>query len=528
MPAHIPQSPETAPTKALIYCRVSSSKQATEFHGLDSQEARCRSHALHMGYEVEAVFPDDVSGAGDFMRRPGMVALLSYLDAQPDRKNYVVIFDDLKRFARDTEFHIKLRKAFRMRGARIECLNFRLEDTPEGKFIETILAAQGELEREQNSRQVVQKMKARVLAGYWCFSPPKGYRYKKVVGHGKLLVRKEPLASIIKEALEAFACGRLESVAEVKRFLESQPAYPRDHRGEVHFERVAELLNRMLYAGYIEVPKWGMSFIPAKHEPLVSLATWQRVQERLKGPPKAPVRKDLNEDFPLRGFVCCASCNQPMTACWSKGRTKHYAYYLCDTRDCPDRRKSVRKEIIEGEFETLLAALKPSAHLFHAIYEMLRDQWNDRLARSEEMARAVAGELQRVEVKVRQLVDRVMGASTSALAEAYEARLRELHEHKAALSEKAASIGKPQATFAETYRTAFAFIANPCNLWHSPRLEDRRAVLRLVFAERLAYQRGSGYQTAQTALIFKLLGDKNMQMEEVVGPAGLEPATNPL
>lgn len=85
-----------------------------------------------------------------------------------------------------------------------------------------------------------------------------------------------------------------------------------------------------------------------------------------------------------------------MTACWSKGRTKHYAYYLCDTRDCPDRRKSVRKEVIEGEFETLPAALEPSAHLFHAIYEMLRDQWNDRLARSEEMARAVAGGLQRV------------------------------------------------------------------------------------------------------------------------------------
>lgn len=63
-----------------------------------------------------------------------------------------------------------------------------------------------------------------------------------------------------------------------------------------------------------------------------------------------------------------------MTACCSKGRTKHYAYYLCDTRDCPDHRKSVRKEIIEGEFETLLAALKPSMHLSHALYEMPRGQ----------------------------------------------------------------------------------------------------------------------------------------------------------
>lgn len=39
-------------------------------------------HALAKGYHVEAMFPDDVSGGGDFMNRPGMVALLSFLEAQ--------------------------------------------------------------------------------------------------------------------------------------------------------------------------------------------------------------------------------------------------------------------------------------------------------------------------------------------------------------------------------------------------------------------------------------------------------------
>ena len=100
----------------------------------------------------------------------------------------MVIFDDLKRFARDTEFHIALRRAFQRRKARIECLNFKFDDTPEGKFIETIMAAQGELERQQNSRQVIQKMQARIAAGYWCFKPIIGYKYKRVDGHGKLLV----------------------------------------------------------------------------------------------------------------------------------------------------------------------------------------------------------------------------------------------------------------------------------------------------------------------------------------------------
>ena len=151
--------------RALIYPRVSSAKQRLEGSGLESQEQRCREYAEAQGYIVEAVFPDEFSGGGDFMNRPGMVALLSYLDAQKGRP-YVVIFDDLKRFARDTEFHLKLRREFSKRGAEIECLNFKFEDTPEGKFIETLMAAQGELEREQNRRQVVQKMKARVENGF--------------------------------------------------------------------------------------------------------------------------------------------------------------------------------------------------------------------------------------------------------------------------------------------------------------------------------------------------------------------------
>jgi len=152
--------------KALIYCRVSTTKQTIEGSGLQSQELRCRRYAEDKGYLVAAVFPDDASGGGDYMKRPGMVSLLAFLDAQP-HENFVVIFDDLKRFARDTVFHIQLRQALEERGAAVECLNFKFEDTPEGQFIETIMAAQGELEREQNRRQVVQKMRARVEQGYW-------------------------------------------------------------------------------------------------------------------------------------------------------------------------------------------------------------------------------------------------------------------------------------------------------------------------------------------------------------------------
>ena len=215
--------------QALIYCRVSSSKQRLEGSGLESQEQRCRAYAEEKGYDVEAVFPDDVSGGGDFMRRPGMVALLSYLDAQKG-KPYVVIFDDLKRFARDTEFHLKLRREFSTRGATIECPNFRFEDTPEGKFIETVIAAQGELEREQNRRQVVQKMKSRVESGYWVFRAPVGYRYVSApAGGGKVLVFDDVLAPVVREALEGFASGHCRGSG---RGLRGSGARPRPRRSQ--------------------------------------------------------------------------------------------------------------------------------------------------------------------------------------------------------------------------------------------------------------------------------------------------------
>lgn len=268
-------APDQGAQKAIIYCRVSSKNQTIDGAGLESQEHRCREYAAQRGYEVEAVFPDGISGGGDFMKRPGMVALIAYLDARSD-EDFVIVFDDLKRFARDIEFHKKLRRTLDSRGARPECLNFRFEDTPEGEFIETIIAAQGELERKQNRRQVLQKMKARVEQGFWVFHTLPGYKYAKAEGGGKILVHDEPLASIMREALEGFASGRFATQAEVKRFLEARPEFPRPKsmKGLIRQQRVTDVLTHPLYAGCVLAPSWDVTLREGKHEGLISYQTF--------------------------------------------------------------------------------------------------------------------------------------------------------------------------------------------------------------------------------------------------------------
>ena len=278
--------------KALIYCRVSSKSQEIDGHGLESQETRCRQYAAAKDYDVAMVFPDTISGGGDFMKRPGMVAMLAFMDAQPDER-FIVIFDDLKRYARDVEFHLKLKRAMDTRGAIRECFNFSFSDSPEGKFHEIVIAAAGQLEREQNGRQVTQKMKARMQSGYYVLRAPIGYEYKKVQGRGRMLFPQEPFASIIREGFEGYASGRFATQAEVTKFFDTFPEFPRGKDGHVLNQKTLDILTHPLSTDYINSDHYDVHWLKVHHESIVPLDVVEHVQERRKGGVHAPKRANI-------------------------------------------------------------------------------------------------------------------------------------------------------------------------------------------------------------------------------------------
>ncbi|MBL1419271.1 MAG: recombinase family protein [Alphaproteobacteria bacterium] len=497
---------ENEPVNALIYCRVSSRKQATEGGGLESQEQRCREYAELHGYNVVAVFPDDVSGGGDFINRAGMVALLAFLDAQED-KQYTVIFDDLKRFARDTEFHIKLRREFALRKATIKCLNFNFDDTPEGKFIETIFAAHGELERQQNGRQVTQKMKARAKQGFCVFRAVVGYKYIKSKHGGKILVRDEPLASAVQEALESFASGRFESQAEVKRFLEGQPSFPKDTKtGEITYQRIGKMLTQPLYAGYIEVPNWGISLREAKHDGLIDFETFEKIQNRINSDARIPARADISEDFPLRGFIACNDCGNALTACWSKSQTgKRYPYYLCATKRCVSNRKSIPRQKLENEFAALISSLQPSNDLFKVVKSMFNLAWTQRLTQAKAHQEGFKQQALVVDEQINDLLEKIVNISNLSVIKSFEKRIVNLERQKLLLAEKGKKTTPTKATFDELFELAFTLLANPKKIWDDGQLAMKRNLLKLVFLDRLSYCRKTGLRTPNLSLPFKML-----------------------
>ena len=62
---------------AVIYCRVSSTKQVKEGHGLDGQEARCRDFSRTNAFEVVNVFREE-GVSGSLSERPAFFDMLDF------------------------------------------------------------------------------------------------------------------------------------------------------------------------------------------------------------------------------------------------------------------------------------------------------------------------------------------------------------------------------------------------------------------------------------------------------------------
>lgn len=510
--------------KALIYCRVSSQAQVKKGDGLNSQDTRCREYAKNQNYEVAAIFHDE-GITGKLLDRPKIKEMLAYLKRHAKHEQYIVIIDDISRLARDLETHIKLRTAIAHAGGKLESPSIEFGEDSDSRLIEHLLASVAAHGREKNAEQVKNRMRSRMQKGYWVFHQPLGYRFEHRAGHGKVLVPDEPTASVIKQAMEGFANGRFGSLTEVANFMGSHRHFPHESRGALYLTCLREMMERVLYTGYVEYRPWDISLRPGHHAPLITMQTYNKIQERLQEKSYASQRSDIHLDFPLRGFVVCHSCERPMTACWSAGRTEKYAYYLCRNPDCPECKKSIRRETIEGEFKTIIAGMTPAPKLIEMMRDLVKTAWDDQFSNRGEHAKAMQDRIQTVETEIGQFLDRILNAESNAVIKAYEGKVGKLETEKAELTERLLAMDETPTDFDTTFQTAFEFLSNPQKLWVSEDIKDKKLLLKLAFSRQLPYRRNEGFQTAAYALPFAVSRGLTSPKWGMVEMTGIEPAT---
>lgn len=509
-------------TKAVIYCRVSSEKQVKEGNGLDSQEHRCREYALSLGLEVESVFRDEGISGGLF-DRPAMKALLGYLDGHWQDK-YIVIFDDLKRFARDVEVHLRLKSEMNGRQAKLRCPNYNFDDSAEGEFVETIFAAQNELERKQNRRQVCQKMKARVERGYWCFCQPTGYEFRKDKEHGKLLFPVHPVADLIAEGLEAFADNRLLDQGDLLRFYRSKNLHGLLGRKQVYFELVKRMLTESLYAGIVEYQEWGISRRKGHHKGIISEETFDRIQDKLRKKARKVWKSD-GAEFPLRRLVDCIICGKTMTGSSnrSKNPNKSYPHYTCNNKECSANPKNITASKVEADYVKMLEGIAVDRELLKMAEMVVTRIWENKVKNASSDRAASETEIRSLEAQIDEYINLIPAARSDSLKARYEAKIEGLDQRVRDI--KFALQNKKEPDFAEALRLVLKFLGTPAETWSNAVRELKTLVHSMIFEENPKYALQTGFGTPSLSLPFLIkehVSDVNCELVEV---AGITPAS---
>ena len=516
--------------KWLIYCRVSSAKQVKEWNGLSSQEKRCRDYAINtLWIEVERVFNDEWVSWWVFERK-SIRELFNYIDSNKD-SNYVVIFEDLNRLSRDIQIHWLLKAEFKKKWVELASPNFQFEESPEWTFRENMSVSMAQYEKDKNKQRVNDRMKARLEQWFWCFKLPIWYKFSTNSKWWKEIIIDENNYKIIKLILEKFAKDELKTINDVARYLNNKwiKVWTIKKWKVYNANLVSRMLQNILYAWYIEFPKWWVKRVKANHEPFISIKTYEKIQKKLSFNPQKILAKieennnriDKSEDFPLRWFLYCESSKQMITWAWSKWKKSKFPYYIYP-RKSPLYWKSINRDKLHKEFEDFLKAIQPKEELILAFEKAVELVIKNNKENQVNIKDKYKKEIIETEKRINNYITRIWKSNSEVLIENYEKQIEELEREKKIISKKLNDSIKIDWT---PLKRKTKLVRNSLNIWKSSNLDNKKALLKNIFPEGIPINKKRQVWTPIFSLLYQSFSIWESSFYEMVGHPGLEPRT---
>ncbi len=325
--------------RCAIYTRKSNEDGLEQkFNSLDAQRVVCEKYIKSReGWVALAKKYDDGGFSGSNLNRPAIKELFE--DVKVGEVDCVVVYT-LDRLSRETKDCIEVTSFCRRhRISFVAVTQIFDNNTPMGKFVQTVLSGAAQLEREMIVERVKNKIATSKEQGLWMGgNPPLGYDVKE-----KELIINEKEAKIIKHIFERYM--ELKSMAELAREL-NREGYRTKAKSDIFKKAtVRRIITNPIYMGKIRHYE---KQYKGKHEAIIEEEKWQKAQELISNQPH---RKAKYEEALLKGIIKCKSCDVNMTLTYSKKENKRYRYYVCNNHLRGKNCESVNRTIVAGEIE---------------------------------------------------------------------------------------------------------------------------------------------------------------------------------
>lgn len=500
---------------AVIYARVSTKEQAQNL-SIGTQTQACRRYCEQNDLDVLEVFVDAGESAKT-IARPEFQRMIAYCHANSEVIRTVVVHS-LSRFARDQFGHLTVRATLAKVGVTLRSVNERVDDTPSGKFIESVLAASAQLDNDQKSQRTREGMMAALATGRWTFPPPLGYiRARDGLDHASI-TQDPQRAPLIRAAFELVASG-LHSTRQTLKQVTTLGLRTRTGQ-RVGATTFHNLLRNPIYAGLLVVKRWGIEPHRGNFQPIISESLFEATQAVLEGRRLAVTPHARNHpDFPLRRFVRCHACETPLTGSWSKGRNGRYAYYRCPKEAC--RSVNIRKAELEARFVDYLDSLRPKPEFLALFREIVLDTWKEKQVEATKATELLSRRVSDLKARTDRLVETFVFDKAIDKA-TYDEHLEKLRV-ESAVAEVALHDAKLEHLDVEIV-VAFAehVLGNAGRMWSEFSLEQKQRLQAVLFPRGVTFGIG-GFGTAETAVIFRLLHSVGPNMFSEASPTGFEP-----
>jgi len=382
--------------KALIYCRVSTEEQAEEGrYSMKTQKRLCESH-IETGGEyklaTEGVYEDPGKSATN-MSRSGLQDLI--IRVQEDKSIGAVFVQDTDRLARNVMDHLTIKALLEKNEViLISVSQPSIEDSPEGNFMDLIMAGVNQLQSQITGRKVMKSMENRFKDGWYPTKAPLGYLNVGEEGNEekRIIIQDPEKAPLVRELFTIYATG-VYSMFDIRDTLYKKGliAYRGNKPGRT---LLFSILENSFYYGEMH---WGGMIGKGKHKPLITKELFNQCQ-KIRAERNRFARRDRKYNFLYNGLIFSATTGRRYVG--EKIIKKGLSYYRChgnrDKKLDPND-KPIRMNVFDEYVKDVFLGIQFSDKFIDKVVAKVKQIYDKK--RTDVMAGKIVLENQRLGIK---------------------------------------------------------------------------------------------------------------------------------
>lgn len=441
------------------YIRVSTAKQGTHGVSLVEQKSAIERYAAKSEFQIIDWFEERETAA-----KRGRPVFSRMLALMRKGKAAGVIMHKIDRSARNLKDWADLGELIDA-GVEVHFAADALDLNSRGGRLSADIQAVVAADYIRNLREETRKgFYGRLKQGLYPLGAPVGYLNQ---GGGKAKTPDPATAPFIRRAFELYATGRY-SLHMLRDEL-VRTGFRRPTGSPLRIQHLSLILNNPFYAGIIRLRRSRETF-RGVHEPLISIATFERVRAVLKG---KLVNRMVQHDFLYRRLFTCASCDTRLIG----ERQKGYVYYRCHTRGCTTT--GAREEQFDSLIRELFARVQLTAEEVALAKEYLKHRNQQADKHDDTTALAISNAKARLDRLTDAFVDGLIVKSV------FEERRATLTTDIAKLEDQLAHAGEYAARQEASITRTLELAENLVTGYEIASLAKKREILELTTSNRM-------------------------------------------